>query len=279
LDGDKPPLDKALRDLAARARRDLGPHPTPEQLAAYHAGELPDDEVERIQDHLVLCHECSELLLDLADFENPEAPAEVPGLTDADVDAAWQDLKARMAGQSAPQRPTAPVEIAVPTQLGEPVPNPPPENVLPLQRRDPRGPSWKVGYGLAAMFAIALVGLSIWTTSLYRDYRQADKPQVLTSITLGETTRGGDSENELPADWTEAKVRLRWPGEKAEPVRLQIAERDTGRVLWTSSPFRAQSNIEFSLKRSFLKPGEYLVRVLRAEGDELLKDFPLKIEE
>ncbi|HEX2643010.1 MAG TPA: zf-HC2 domain-containing protein, partial [Thermoanaerobaculia bacterium] len=66
MDGDKPPLDEALRELAARARRDLGAHPTPELLAAYHAGELPEDEVEQIRDHLALCPECGELLLDLA---------------------------------------------------------------------------------------------------------------------------------------------------------------------------------------------------------------------
>ena len=279
MDGDKPPLGEALKDLAARARRDLGAHLSPEQLAAYHAGELPEDEVEQIRDHLALCPECGELLLDLADFEDPGPPAEIPGLTDADVDAAWQDLKARLAGQPAPERPAAPAEIAVPTNPAEPVPKPPPENVVALQRREPSGPSWRVGYGLAAMFAIAAVGLSIWVGSLYRQVRQAGEPRVFASvITLGETTRG-DSENRLAPDWTEAKVRLRPSVERGTRVRLQIEEADTGRVLWTSSAFQAQSSIEFSLKRSFLEPGNYLVRILGAENDEVLEDFPLQIEE
>jgi hypothetical protein len=277
LDGDKPPLDEALRELAARARRDLGAHPTPELLAAYHAGELPEDEVEQIRDHLALCPECGELLLDLADFEDPGPTIDIPGLTDADVDAAWQDLKARLAGQPAPERPAAPVEIALPTNLAEPVPKPPPENVVPLQRRDSGGPSWKIGYGLAAMFAIAAVGLGIWAGALQRQVREADQPQVLASIILGETTRGDEPEPSV--DWAEAKVRLRWNPDSEEQVQLQIAEAGTGRVLWTSSSFQPRPPIELSLKRSFLKPGDYLVRVLNAKTGELLEDFPLKIEE
>lgn len=60
-------------------RRDLGPHPGPDELVAYHAGELGERHAARLQDHLVLCPECAQLLLDLAAFEADAARA--PGGT------------------------------------------------------------------------------------------------------------------------------------------------------------------------------------------------------
>jgi hypothetical protein len=285
LDGDKPPLDEALRDLAARARRDLGSHPTPEQLAAYHAGELREDEVDRIQEHLALCHECSELLLDLADFEDPGPPTEVPGLTDADVDAAWQDLKARMAGQSAPERPTMPAEIAASTKLAEPVPKPPPENVVALERRDPLGPSWKVGYGLAAMLALAVVGLSVWAGSLYRQVEGLRRPQIATApVALDPEGSGTRSGGEAPPSAQRPLSLTLYLDRVPDAPRYQVeilAVADLAQPLWKSDATETPPEDDFlsvTIPGSFLKPGSYLVRVrnIGGEANGRTTDFPFK---
>jgi hypothetical protein len=64
-------LKAALRSLAEEAQAHAGPHLEVEQLAAYHFEELPDDEAERVQDHLVMCRDCASRLLDLAAFCAP----------------------------------------------------------------------------------------------------------------------------------------------------------------------------------------------------------------
>src|SRR4029079_264538 len=62
-------------------------HPEPEILAAYHAGELTADEERRLQDHLLSCRECSDLLLDLAGLADPGFGA--GSLSAADQEALW----------------------------------------------------------------------------------------------------------------------------------------------------------------------------------------------
>jgi hypothetical protein len=95
-DDQKPPLDAALRHLAEQQRRSLTSHPTPQELAAYHAGELSPEAEARILDHLAICRECSDLLLDLAGFADLKPPKGVPELTDQQVEQDWQKLRARM---------------------------------------------------------------------------------------------------------------------------------------------------------------------------------------
>ncbi|HEX7183497.1 MAG TPA: zf-HC2 domain-containing protein, partial [Thermoanaerobaculia bacterium] len=83
-------MEPILRAEAEEARRALRDHPTPEQLVAYRAAELPGEEMERIKDHLALCTECGQLLLDLVRFEEFEPAEEPAALAGAEVEAAWQ---------------------------------------------------------------------------------------------------------------------------------------------------------------------------------------------
>ena len=64
----KPNWRSALRAVVDQKRRELGPHPTLDALAAYHAGQIEPPAAARLQEHLVLCSECSELLLELSAF-------------------------------------------------------------------------------------------------------------------------------------------------------------------------------------------------------------------
>lgn len=61
-------LEHAVATAATALRVGTPEHPSPRQLGLYHRGELPATETEPLQDHLALCPECAELLLDLADF-------------------------------------------------------------------------------------------------------------------------------------------------------------------------------------------------------------------
>lgn len=64
-------LKPLLRSLAEEAQAQAGEHLAVEQLAAYHFKKLPDDEAERTLNHLVMCRECTSLLLDFAEFCAP----------------------------------------------------------------------------------------------------------------------------------------------------------------------------------------------------------------
>lgn len=66
-------------------------HPDLDRLLAYHAGELTEDETSRLQDHLVHCRECSDLVLEAAVFEAPETY--VSGVSDIERRTAWRALR------------------------------------------------------------------------------------------------------------------------------------------------------------------------------------------
>lgn len=64
----KTALADALGPALERGPGDADPHPRVEELMRYHGGELEAAEAERVQDHLLVCPECMEDLLDLDGF-------------------------------------------------------------------------------------------------------------------------------------------------------------------------------------------------------------------
>lgn len=296
MDRDKPPFDPALKELAARDRRNLGPHPTPEQLAAYHARELPAEKVERIKDHLALCHECSALLLDLADFESPEPSPDAPALTDEDVDTAWQDLRARLAREGVPlEPPTAPVKpvpsLVAPVEAQFATPSPevqttapePSGTVVPLQRPELARRSPRLAYSLAAVFFLATVGLSIWNASLRRELGE---PRV--GVVVGPQHKDqGNRSGAMTTYPAQEPVMLSLPGTlpEAPQYTVEIQEvREGGTVVWTSEPIPApsgRSRLLVQLPAGYLKPGDYLLRVrsVGGESDGEVEEFLIPITE
>jgi len=94
-------IDAAVRAYAAGQRRSRQGHPTVEELAAYHRGELAGRARELLQDHLARCEECARLLLDLESFADLEPPSEAYRLSDDDVEEAKEALTARIRGDTA----------------------------------------------------------------------------------------------------------------------------------------------------------------------------------
>jgi len=87
-------------DTASLGQSDA--HPSLETLDAYHRGALRKNEAAETRRHLVLCRECSETLLDLAQFL--EQSPEPSRLWSAELTAAWEEwlavLKEREAVES-----------------------------------------------------------------------------------------------------------------------------------------------------------------------------------
>lgn len=103
-------LSSALRDYAAERRAaDGGPHPDPDELAAYHDERLGEERSAPIREHLALCPDCTDWLLDYADLDRPEPDAARDLSAVAwrrQRDAAWNEIRRRtdaVSGDSAPE--------------------------------------------------------------------------------------------------------------------------------------------------------------------------------
>ncbi|HEV3460037.1 MAG TPA: zf-HC2 domain-containing protein [Thermoanaerobaculia bacterium] len=105
MNDDSDGVVRSLRELAseARQRQGTGAHPSPETLTSYHRGELTPAAEDDVQEHLAVCRHCARLVLDLPAFQEAPDPAD-PGLggLDAEAEASWQTIRARLPGPSTP---------------------------------------------------------------------------------------------------------------------------------------------------------------------------------
>lgn len=153
-------IEAALRAVAERQRRELGPHLETDELVAYHEAMLPEEPAERVRDHLALCPECAGRLLDLDAFH----AASPDGTPDAEAEAAWRELAPRLGEEG-----------------GE---------VVPLRRPAVSTPAWRA---LAAVLFLGVIGLSIWVASLRRGLREGGAVHPATIVDLwapGDESRG-----------------------------------------------------------------------------------------
>jgi hypothetical protein len=138
-------LRDALVETLRRARRQAPPgglpHPTPDELVAYHSGELPDPERERLREHLALCPECADFVLDYRDF------------------AAGEPAAAASAAAAAWERHRGPAWEAVRRGIGRAAATAPESARAPGRAGGSAGERW-----LAAALAAAclVLGLSLW---------------------------------------------------------------------------------------------------------------------
>src|SRR3954452_24534213 len=116
-------------------------HPEPETLAAYHDGELPEGEAQRLQDHLLACRECAALLVDLDGLADPAFGA--GSLSEADQEALWGRIEGGIQqGALAPVMPLRRPSQAPPQpRWRTPPPPPPPPPAVPPSPPPPPPPS------------------------------------------------------------------------------------------------------------------------------------------
>lgn len=255
-DDQKPPLDAALRHLAEQQRRSLTSHPTPQELAAYHAGELPPEAEARILDHLAICRECSDLLLDLSGFADLKPPAGVPELTDEQVEQDWQALRAKMREGEGKKERTAEV---VPIRPVGPQPRPERSYWLPI-----------------AASLLAVLGFSF---GLYQSEqvgklsRQLQQPSAAEIFDAQEQSRSGyQVETKKMSSQTRVSIPLYAPFE--DPIsRVEIRSGDT--VLWSIDTPKKNA-VGLNIPAKLLKPGSYTIVLHGSEGSE--SETPLEVK-
>jgi hypothetical protein len=219
-------LTDALEEMMAP-----GPHLEPEEIADYHEGRLSPEDERRVQDHLVACRECSELLLDLEGLADPDFGAG-EALPDGAGEQVWESVRKEIQ----------------------------PSNVVPFRRfrretRKSETPRWL--RSLAAMLLLSTMALSGWVMSLRSQVRHLSDPQPSTVVDLypvssvrGET---GPALPEIPQDTEWVTVILRSPGlpEMAD-YGVEVLRAD-GSVAWKKDGLKPAYN-SFSLSL----PGDWI---------------------
>lgn len=233
----------------------MSDHPNPERLAAYHAGDLPLEEAERLQDHLVTCRECAGLLLDLDRLADPEFGAE------AIPEEVQEDLWRRVVADIRKEEP-APV-------------------VVPIRRPAHRWPQT-----LAAALLAAVIGLSLWVVSLRQTVHDLSRPQLNAPV-LDLYSGSVRSETKapipsVPPDVEVFTVVLNPAGQRRhDRYRVEIVRKDGG-VVWSGEGLEPNSFGSFSLtlSRRLLNPGEYQIRLFGRSGgaEQRIEDYGLRVE-
>lgn len=264
-------MDRASFEASLRARarrRDVEGHPTPGELAAYHAGELTEEGEGQIQDHLTICEECARLLLSLSEFEQYRPEPEPAGGGDPSA-AAWLRFRERLHEEK---------EAAAPAQEQEETRT----AVLPLQRR--RVPIWQrplVAWAAAAVLALIVVGLEMRMGALREENRRLIATQPSTPILdlSADVQRSGGGEI-LEASGNNPILRLHLSDrdEEIKEYEGQILASSGGEPVVSGErlfPDPSDGALHFDLTRRPLPRGDYVVRVYGlGEGRPLIAEFP-----
>jgi len=243
-------LKNAMKELAAP-----GSHPDPEELAAYHAGELSSEEAGRVQDHLALCRECAALLLDLDGLADPGfgAAADLAG-----KEAVWQSLKQEIA-------PSAPV--------------------VPFRRPVRSSPRWL--QALAASLLVATLSLSFWVASLKRTVAELSGMRTAAVLQLDTETTRGEGGLPLPVVSSNADVTaliLNGAGQRRyETYRFEIVRADGETVRGGQierDPDSYDSFKPIPLARREIGPGDYRVRLFGRSGgrEEPIQEYAFRVQ-
>jgi hypothetical protein len=224
---------KERNDLKdALAPRDAGPHLEPEEIANYHNGRLSPADERRVQDHLVACRECSELLLDLQNLGDPGFGAKEK-LPEGAGERVWEAVRKEIQ----------------------------PANVVPL-RREPRDETPRWLKSLAAMLLLSTMALSGWVASLRDRVQELSSPQANTPVVdlyPVSSVRGGTGGPPVPeiaedAEWV--TVLLRSPGlPEFEEYGVEILRGDHGEgsVAWRKDGLKpVYSSFSLSLPRDWI---------------------------
>jgi len=248
----KPAFEDALKVLAARKRQELGEHPSPDHLLAYHVGKLESEETGRVQDHLAICGECSQFVLQLGVNPNPESGRQALSISRQEVESNWEMLEDAIEKES----------------LG-------PSSVKPFFHR------LRFAYSLAALLMLGLLGLTAWMITNQDPMIRVNVPhEVLTS----NLTRGGtEPDLVLQTDGRRRYLLIQNPGTSDySEYRIELIDKGTDRILWRSRETSSLPDGDFSLEFNELPaPGLYVILLTGLDGDEEveLARYTLTVEE
>jgi hypothetical protein len=231
-------------------------HPSPDQWIAYQRGELPAEEEARLQEHLARCRDCFNLAEGAAAFASPD---QGPGTgQDADTSALWRQLRPQL-------------------DL------PPPSNVRGI-RDISSGPrrllssGARAPYALAALFFVALVGLSAWSLRQHSalEALRAPRPNApIFDVSSGERDPS-KGEMTVPAG---PRMFVFHPAEELPVYRLVIRNAATGGEL-SSSELRLDRDLALTLYLpEGLPPGHYRLELADGGGGKVLETYLLRVTE
>jgi Putative zinc-finger len=251
--------DRELRAAveAVALGRASGSHLDPEEIAAYHAGELPPEEERRVQDHLVACRECADLLLDLEGLGDPSFGADADLPPNA-AEAVWAGVREQIRRDE-------------------------PAKVLPMTTRRVNPP--RMWQALAATLLIATAGLSVYVVSLRRTVDELSRPQlnapVLDLYPEGRVGRGAATgAPEVPPEARLFTVILS-PADRGSWADYEAEISNAEGVVWRARGLRRNAFGSFSLtlSRRALSTGEHRIRLFGLAGEEreLIGEYVLQI--
>ena len=242
-------LIDGVRVLADEMREVMDDHTTIEVLAAYHHRQLPAEEIEVIQDHLSLCHQCTQLLLDYAAFESaPEAREELSG---RDLAGDWVALEARL-----DQQPREQIDSkAIPKQ---------PSKAKRLFKSLP------VAYGIAATLGLVILGQAFWIQKLNRPLVEIT---LASLVKVDELNRGGDRETLVNLDATCKKVvfslnRIEpWESDDYKVSLLDASEN----TIWhaVKSGLGPKDSFAIEVPSAILRTGTYKIQLQGSDSNNL----------
>ena len=200
-------LKEVFREAAAESSGRGSEHLELEELVAYHCGQRSAADEQRIQDHLVLCESCTEMLLDLAAFPDLECK-ESQELSTGELSARWALISKEL---------KFPAEAPDTTRKKEgwrlwniPV-------LLPAY----------MPYAIAATLLVAAVGLFVWVAQLRRENRRLSAQVLETERRAAQNNEqlatDRRNQNETDKSLEDARRRLE---QQREESRKELEKRD-----------------------------------------------------
>lgn len=239
-------LDRALTSLFAEEHAGVAGHVEPEELLAYHEGELAPEDARRVRDHLEGCRDCVAALLDLETLAAPDPPR-ADGATDFELAAAWRTFRKSVDGAG-------------------------------------RRPTLRWFQAAAAVLLASTLGLSAWVIELRQARQQSSEPRLNVPVLYVESTRGPDGFDgriEIPAG-EESFMLFLMPTDLREFASYEVEISGTGGGLaWSGGGLELSDYgaLRIGLSRRFLPTGDYRIRLygVSGEGREPLDDFLVEI--
>lgn len=233
-------LDRRLARLFEEGRRRDDPedHPAPEKLSAYHAKELPLEEAGAIQEHLVQCAFCTDLLLDLEGFLEPKEEEEREGVADLGTEAGWRKVREEMGWTGEP----AAVDVSR------------------LRR------SLRAFQALAAVLLVGVVGVSLYSLHLLQERKTPRVNSISSFVPNSEGLRASEVEPELielpHGEETSLTLTLDDHDVTEYPEYHAEIRHKRGQVLLTLNGLRRQSEgFNFTIDSQGFEPGIYEIEL------------------
>ncbi len=219
-------LDSAIRAVASEEYAAPARHPAPDDLLEYHLDNLEAAHRDRVQEHLSLCSECAQVILDYAAF--PEFG-----------------------------------EVAM-SEADDPQESERTDRVLPRADMPPpvarRLPVWS--YPLAASLLLGMFALGRWSPSPSPPDAVPRAGGYFADLAPTENGQRGEPQTLTIPTWADRLWLLLELGTPDQHPRYEaVLERD-GRPLWRSTVQRNANGV-FSVEvpRGFLPVGRYRIRI------------------